>query len=145
MNMDWKNKVLNPKGWLMAFGLIFILLGTGNYLTAETAAETAYPDPTDRDVFYEQTFGLFSVALAVMALTTALVVKGRPLSILAMTSSGVMIVMMSLHYMAGEAVDYGYNDPAVLGVVLTLIATMGVSGFLHLNDEEGEEAPTAEA
>ena len=129
----------------MAFGLIFILLGTGNYLTAETAAETAYPDPTDRDVFYEQTFGLFSMALAVMALTTALVVTGRPLSILAMTSSGVMIVMMSLHYMAGEAVDYGYNDPVVLGVVLTLIATMGVSGFLHLNDEEGEEAPAAEA
>ena len=51
--MDWKNKVLNPKGWLMAFGIIFILLGTGNYLTAETAAESAYPDPTDRDVFYE--------------------------------------------------------------------------------------------
>jgi FtsH-binding integral membrane protein len=143
--MDWKNKVLNPKGWLMAFGLIFILLGTGNYLTAETAAETAYPDPTDRDVFYEQTFGLLSMALAVMALTTALVVTGRPLSILAMTSSGVMIVMMSLHYMAGEAVDYGYNDPVVLGVVLTLIATMGVSGYLHLNDEEGEEAPAAEA
>ena len=143
--MDWKNKVLNPKGWLMAFGIIFILLGTGNYLTAETAAETAYPDPTDRDVFYEQTFGLFSMALAVMALTTALVVTGRPLSILAMTSSGVMIVMMSLHYMAGEAVDYGYNDPVILGVVLTLIATMGVSGFLHLNDEEGEEAPATDA
>ena len=143
--MDWKNKVLNPKGWLMAFGIIFILLGTGNYLTAETAAETAYPDPTDRDVFYEQTFGLFSMALAVMALTTALVVTGRPLSILAMTSSGVMIVMMSLHYMAGEAVDYGYNDPVILGVVLTLIATMGVSGYLHLNDEEAEEAPAADA
>jgi hypothetical protein len=143
--MDWKNKVLNPKGWLMAFGIIFILMGTGNYLTAETASETAYPDPTDRDVFYEQTFGLFTMALAVMALTTALVVKGRPLSILAMTSSGVMIVMMSLHYMAGEAVDYGYNDPVVLGVILTLIATVGVSGFLHLNDEEGEEAPAAEA
>ena len=142
--MDAKT-ILNPKGWLMAFGLIFILLGTGNYLTAETAAEAAYPDPTDRDVFYEQTFGLFSMALAVMALTTALVVTGRPLSILAMTSSGVMIVMMSLHYMAGEAVDYGYNDPVVLGVVLTLIATMGVSGYLHLNDEEGEEAPAAEA
>ena len=129
----------------MAFGLIFILLGTGNYLTAETAAEAAYPDPTDRDVFYEQTFGLFSMALAVMALTTALVVTGRPLSILAMTSSGVMIVMMSLHYMAGEAVDYGYNDPVILGVVLTLIATMGVSGYLHLNDEEAEEAPAADA
>ena len=138
--MDWKNKVLNPKGWLMAFGIVFILMGTGNYLTAETASETAYPDPTDRDVFYEQTFGLFTMALAVMALTTALVVKGRPLSILAMTSSGVMIVMMSLHYMAGEAVEYGYNDPVVLGVVLTLIATVGVSGYLHLNDDEVEGA-----
>lgn len=143
--MDWKNNVLNPKGWLMAFGIIFILMGTGNYLTAETASETAYPDPTGRDVFYEQTFGLFTMAMAVMALTTALVVKGRPLSILAMTSSGAMIVFMSLHYMAGEAVEYGYNDPAVLGVVLTLIATMGVSGFLHLNDENDEEAPAAEA
>ena len=138
--MDWKNKVLNPKGWLMAFGIVFILMGTGNYLMAETASETAYPDPTDRDVFYEQTFGLFTMAMAVMALTTALVVKGRPLSILAMTSSGVMIVMMSLHYMAGEAVEYGYNDPVVLGVVLTLIATMGVSGYLHLNDDEVEGA-----
>ena len=126
----------------MAFGLIFILLGTSNYLTAESAAESAYPDPTDRDVFYEQTFGLFSMALTVMALTTGLVVKGRPLSILAMTSSVVMIVMMSLHYMAGEVVDYGYNDPAILGVVLSLIALMGISGFLHLNDDE---APAAEA
>lgn len=134
--MDWKNKVLNPKGWLIAFGVIFLLLGTGNYLAGETSAETAYPDPTDRDVFYEQTFGLFSMALAAMALTTGLVVTGRPLSILAMTSSGVMIVMMSLHYMAGEAVDYGYNDPVTLGVVLSLIATMGVSGYLHLNDDE---------
>ncbi len=97
LNMDWKNKVLNPKGWLMAFGLIFILLGTGNYLTAETAADAAYDDddPTDRDVFYEQTFGLFTMALAVMALTTALVVTGRPLSILAMTSSGVPLATTS--------------------------------------------------
>jgi hypothetical protein len=143
--MDAK-KILNPKGWLMAFGLIFILLGTGNYLTAESAAETAYPDDsTDRDVFYEQTFGLFSMALAVMALTTGLVVTGRALSILAMTSSGVMIAMMSLHYMAGEAVDYGYNDPVILGVVLSLIALMGISGYLHLNDDEAEEAPAAEA
>jgi len=134
--MDWKNKVLNPKGWLIAFGVIFLLLGTGNYLAGETSAETAYPDPTDRDIFYEQTFGLFSMALAAMALTTGLVVTGRPLSILAMTSSVVMIVMMSLHYMAGEAVDYGYNDPVTLGVVLSLIATMGVSGYLHLNDDE---------
>ena len=138
--MDAKT-ILNPKGWLIAFGVLFLLAGTGNYLTAETASETAYPDPTDRDVFYEQTFGLFTMAFAALALTTGLFVTGRELSILAMVSSGVMIMVMSLHYMAGEAVDYGYNDPAILGVVLTLIAILGVSGFLHLNDEEGEEGP----
>ena len=143
--MDWKNKVLNPKGWLIAFGVLFLLAGTGNYLTAETAAETAYPDPTDRDVFYEQTFGLFTMILAALALTTGLFVTGRELSLLAMVSSGAMMMFFSLHYIAGEAVDYGYNDPAVLGVVLTLTATSGVSGFLHLNDEEAEEAPAAEA
>ena len=143
--MDWKNKVLNPKGWLIAFGVLFLLAGTGNYLTAETAAETAYPDPTDRDVFYEQTFGLFTMAFAALALTTGLFVTGRELSILAMASSGAMIMVMSLHYMAGEAVEYGYNEPAILGVVLTLIATMGISGYLHLNDEEAEDAPSAEA
>ena len=143
--MDWKNKVLNPKGWLIAFGVLFLLAGTNNYLAAETSSETAYPDPTDRDVFYEQTFGLFTITLAALALTTGLFVTGRELSILAMVSSGAMMMFFSLHYMAGEAVDYGYNDPAVLGVVLTLTATLGVSGFLHLNDEEAEEAPAAEA
>ncbi len=143
--MDLKNKVLNPKGWLIGFGVIFLLLGIGNYLTGETSAETAYPDPTARDVFYEQTFGLFTMALAAMALTTGLVVTGRSLSILAMTSSGVMIVMMSLHYMAGEAVDYGYNNPVVLGVILSLIAAMGVSGYLHLNDDEAEQTSAEEA
>ena len=96
-------------------------------------------------MFYEQTFGLFTMAFAALALTTGLFVTGRELSILAMVSSGAMIMVMSLHYMAGEAVDYGYNDPAILGVVLTLIAILGVSGFLHLNDEEAEEAPAAEA
>ena len=50
--------------------------------------------------------------------------------------------MMSLHYMAGEAVDYGYNNPALLGGVLSLIALMGISGYLHLNDDE---APAPEA
>lgn len=143
--MDWKNKILNPKGWLIAFGVLFLLAGANNYFAAETSSETAYPDPTDRDVFYEQTFGLFTMILAALALTTGLFVTGRELSILAMVSSGAMMMFFSLHYIAGEAVDYGYNDPAVLGVVLTLTATLGVSGFLHLNDEEAEEAPAAEA
>ena len=51
---------LNPKWWLLAFGVLFLLAGIGNYLSAEGSADTAYPcDYTARDVFYEQTFGLF--------------------------------------------------------------------------------------
>ena len=68
---------LHPKWWLITIGTIFLLLGTGNYLDAEDASKNAYEDPTDRDVFYEETFGLFSMSLATMALSTGLFVKGR--------------------------------------------------------------------
>jgi len=127
---------LNPKWWLIVFGAIFLVLGAGNYMTAEDAAKTAYPDPTDRDVFYEQTFGLFSMALASLALATGLCVKGRGLSVLAMVSSVAMIVVFVLHYNAGEVVDYGYNDPMMTGVLGTLLALMGIGGYLHLEGGE---------
>ena len=126
---------LNPKWWLIVFGAIFLVLGAGNYITADKSAETAYEDPTDRDVFYEQTFGLFSMGLAAMALTTGLFVKGRGLSMLAMVSSVAMIVVFVLHYNAGEVVDYGYNNPMMTGVLSTLLALMGIGGYLHLEDE----------
>ena len=127
---------LNPKWWLIVFGAIFLVLGAGNYMTAEDAAKTAYPDPTDRDVFYEQTFGLFSMALASLALATGLCVKGRGLSVLAMVSSVAMIVVFVLNYNAGEVVDYGYNDPMMIGVLGTLLALMGIGGYLHLEGGE---------
>ncbi len=118
------------------FGAIFLVLGAGNYITADKAAETAYEDPTDRDVFYEQTFGLFSMGLAALALTTGLFVKGRGLSMLAMVSSVAMIVVFVLHYNAGEVVNYGYNDPMLTGVLGTLLALMGIGGYMHLEEDE---------
>ncbi len=96
---------LNPKWWLIVFGAVFFALGAGNYIGAEGASETAYPDPTDRDVFYEQTFGLFSMSLAAMAISTGLFVKGRGLSMLTMTASVAVIGFFVLHYNAGEVVD----------------------------------------
>ena len=127
---------LNPKWWLIVFGAIFLILGAGNYITAEEAAETAYPDPTDRDVFYEQTFGLFSMALASLALATGLCVKGRELSVLAMVSSVAMIVVFVLHYNAGEVVDYGYNDIRMTMALGTLLGLMGLGGYMHLEEDE---------
>ena len=140
--MDAKT-ILNPKWWLLAFGVLFLLAGIGNYLGAEGSAETAYPgDYTARDVFYEQTFGLFTMVATTLAIVTALTLSGRELSILSMAASGTMIAFMMLHYMAGEEVDYGFNNPVMLGVVVSLLAVLGISGFLHLNDED---APAAEA
>ena len=127
---------LNPKWWLIVFGAIFLILGAGNYMTAEEAAETAYPDPTDRDVFYEQTFGLFSMALASLALVTGLWVNGRGLSVLAMVSSVVMIVVFVLHYNAGEVVDYGYNDIRMTIALGTLLGLMRLGGYMHLEEDE---------
>ena len=127
---------LNPKWWLIVLGAIFLVLGAGNYLTAEDASETAYPDPTDRDVFYEQTFGLFSMALGSLALATGLFVKGRALSVLAMTASVAMIVFFVLHFNAGEVVDYGYNDIRVTVALVTLLGLMGLGGYMHLEEDE---------
>ena len=138
--MDAKT-ILNPKWWLLAFGVLFFLAGLSNYLGAEGSADTAYPgDYTARDVFYEQTFGLFTMVAATLATVTSLKVSGRELSILSMTSSGAMMAFMVLHYMGGENVNYGFNDPVILGVVLSLLALLGIAGFLHL--EEGGETPT---
>ena len=84
--MDAKT-ILNPKWWLLAFGVLFFLAGLSNYLGAEGSADTAYPgDYTARDVFYEQTFGLFTMVAATLAIVTSLKVSGRELSILSMTS-----------------------------------------------------------
>jgi hypothetical protein len=139
--MDAKT-ILNPKWWMLAFGALFLLAGIGNYLGAEGSAETAYPgDYTPRDVFYEQTFGLFTMVMATLAIVTGLKVSGRELSILSMTSSGAMLAFLLLHYMAGEEVSYGFNDPVTLGVVMSLVALLGISGFLHL---EGDAQAPAE-
>lgn len=120
-------------------------MGAGNYFTAETSADTAYPgDFTERDVFYEQTFGLFTMVAATLALVTGLTVPGRPLSILTMTSSAVMAAFLVLHYMAGEVVNYGYNDPALLAVILVLLLLLGLSGFLHLSDGTTMTGPQGE-
>ena len=127
---------LNPKWWLIVFGAIFLVLGAGNYIAADDAAETAYPDPTDRDVFYEQTFGLFTMALASLALAAGLCVKGRGLSMLAMVSSVAMIVLFVLHYNAGEVVDYGYNDIRMTIALGTLLGLMGLGGYMHLEEDE---------
>ena len=142
--MDAKT-ILNPKWWLLAFGALFFLAGIGNYLGAEGSAETAYPgDYTPRDVFYEQTFGLFTMVMATLAIVTGLKVSGRELSILSMTSSGAMLAFLLLHYMAGEKVSYGFNDPVTLGVVMSLVALLGISGFLHLEGDTQAPAEGAE-
>ena len=69
-------------------------------------------------------------------------VSGRELSILSMTSSGVMIAFFVLHYIAGEAVDYGFNNPAIVAVMVTLLALLGISGYLHLNEEASPASPS---
>ena len=126
---------LHPKWWLITIGTIFLLLGTGNYLDAEDASKNAYDDPTDRDVFYEETFGLFSMSLATMALSTGLFVKGRGLAMLSMISSVTVIVFFVLHYNAGEVVSYGYNDLNVTIVLSSILGLMGIGGYLHLGDD----------
>ena len=54
---------------------------------------------------------------------------------LTMTASVAVIGFFVLHYNAGEVVNYGYNDPVLTAILSSLLALMGVGGYLHLEDE----------
>ena len=122
-------QILQPKYFLIGFGVLFLMGGTYNFVDAEDAAETAYPDTsTDRDVFYEQTFGAFSIGLASLSLVTVIFVKGRELSILAMASSGSMLVVFLIYRLISTQqseigfITTGFGVPALLfGAVLDCI------------------------
>ena len=140
--MDAKT-ILNPKWWLIAFGALFLLAGASNYLGAGDPLTRPIPGITRTATSSTSRPSVCSRwSPPSLALVTGWMVSGRELSILSMTSSGVMIAFFVLHYIAGEAVDYGFNNPAIVAVMVTLLALLGISGYLHLNEEASPASPS---
>ena len=136
------NKILNPKGWLIGLGVFLLLFSVGGVMDPESVAEMSWGDDveiTDEILAYESMWALHIIPLGIMAITTAIVVKGEALAKLAITASAslVLIVGGGMMYFTNH---YDYSTEGTMAVVMPLVVMsavilMGVSGYLHLKEE----------
>ena len=136
------NKILNPKGWLIGLGVFLLLFSVGGVMDPESVAEMSWGDDveiTDEILAYESMWALHMIPLGIMAITTAIVVKGEALAKLAITASAsiVLIVGGGMMYLTNH---YDYSTEGTMAVVMPLVVMsavilMGVSGYLQLKEE----------
>ena len=136
------NKILNPKGWLIGLGVFVLLFSVSGVMDPESVAEMSWGEDaeiTDEMLAYESMWALHMIPFGVLAITTALVVKGEALAKLAITASAsvVLIIGGGMMYFTNH---YGYSNEGTLAIVLPLVImvatiAMGIGGYLHLKEE----------
>ena len=141
------NKILNPKGWLIGLGVFVLLFATSGVLDPESVAEMSWGDDveiTDEILAYESMWALHMIPFGILAITTALVVKGEALAKLAITASASMVLIVGggMMYFTNH---YNYSNEGTMAIVMPLVVmgatiAMGVGGYLHLNEESEEGA-----
>ena len=135
------NKILNPKGWLIGLGVFVLLFSVSGVIDPESVAEMSWGEDveiTDEMLAYESMWALHMIPFGILAITTALVVKGESLAKLAMTASAsiVLIVGGGMMYFTNH---YGYSNEGTLAIVMPLVVmaatiAMGVGGYLSYKD-----------
>ena len=143
--MDAKN-ILNPKGWLIGLGALMILLTMPTMLDGQATAEQMWGEGNveSHDAAYEEMWALHMVPLGIMAVATGLLVKGEALAKMAITAALSLTVVVGggMLYMTGET-GYASDMPAAFMMIPVLLgAILGISGYMHMNDDE---APATEA
>ena len=136
------NKILNPKGWLIGLGVFLLLFSVGGVMDPESVAEMSWGEDveiTDEILAYESMWALHMIPLGILAITTALVVKGEALAKMAMTASAsvILIVGGGMMYFTNH---YDYSTEGTMAIVMPLVVMsavilMGVSGYLQLKEE----------
>lgn len=139
------DKILNPKGWLIGLGVFVLLFSVGGVVDPESVAEMSWGEDveiTDEILAYESMWALHMIPFGILAITTAIVVKGEALAKLAITASASMVLVVGggMMYFTNH---YGYSNEGTVAIVLPLVVMsavvlLGVSGYLHLkNESEG--------
>jgi hypothetical protein len=135
------NKILNPKGWLIGLGVFVLLFSVSGVMDPESVAEMSWGEDveiTDEMLAYESMWALHMIPFGILAITTALVVKGESLAKLAMTASASMVLIVGggMMYFTNH---YGYSNEGTLAIVMPLVVmgatiAMGVGGYLSYKD-----------
>ena len=136
------DKILNPKGWLIGLGVFVLLFSVSGVMDPESVAEMSWGEDaeiTDEMLAYESMWALHMIPFGILAITTALVVKGEALAKLAITASAsvVLIIGGGMMYFTNH---YGYSNEGTLAIVLPLVImvatiAMGIGGYLNLKEE----------
>ena len=139
--MDAK-KILNPKGWLIGLGILVILLASSNIAGSEEVAKISWGEDNIKgnEAAYEEMWALHLIPLGIMAIATALIVKGKALSQIAMAASGTIVVVIGggMGFMT-QRHDYGTSGGAatlIPLIVILLVILLGVAGYMHKDDAE---------
>lgn len=139
--MDAK-KILNPKGWLIGLGILVILLASSNIAGSEEVAKISWGEDNIKgnEAAYEEMWALHLIPLGIMAIATALIVKGKALSQIAMAASGTVVVVIGggMGFMT-QRHDYGTSGGAatlIPLIVILLVILLGVAGYMHKDDAE---------
>ena len=133
--MDAIKQYMQPKWWLIVVGAIFTIFALLTYMDGDGAAETGWGnDYTANDVFYEKAWGANVLMIAIIALVSGFLIKGRALSIIAMTIAGVNILSFILVYLAAGDLEYGFLDPSNAAPPMVIAVGLFLSGYLHLED-----------
>ena len=131
-------QILNPKGWFIAIGVLILLVWAPDVLDGEGRAVGSWGEDNlgSHDVAYEEMWAMWVLPLALMAISTGFFVKGKPLSQMAMAASATILLLLGgMIYMNGR---HGYGEGAPIFVPITaatLVILLGISGYLHRNDE----------
>ena len=142
--MDMK-EVLNPKGWLIGLGAFIVLFATMGVLDPESVAEMAWGKDvvvSEEMIAYEAMWGLHMIPIGILAISTALFVKGEALAKMAMISSASMTLIVGggMMYFTRK---YEYSTEGTMAVVMPLIVisatiAMGIGGYLNRETESAE-------
>ena len=145
--MDAKT-ILNPKTMLILVGAIMLLMASTGIMDGESWAESGWGEDNvaEHDAEYEQMWALHLMPLAAMAIATGLLVKGKALAQMAMAASASVIVfiMGGMFFLTSDS-GYGSDQGALIAIPALLVILLGISGYLHMNADEDEEAPAPEA
>jgi len=144
--MDAK-KFFQPKIWYIICGAMALLGGIENNINAETWAESAWgaDGVNDQTVAMEVLFGVFMIGFGAMGLVCAFVLEGTVQAKFAMVNGGVMIGFFVLLFVLLGGTGYAFPSAGFLAPPFVLFGGLITAGYLHMNDEDVEEAPAPEA
>ncbi len=143
--MENLKNYLNPKNLMIAVGICTIIISIWGMVDGEEWAKAGWGEENvlGHDAAYEKMWALHMMPLGVLAIGTGLFVTGKSLAKMAMLSPAVVVIIGG--GMGYYTTQYDYGGPSGLATlipVLTilLVILLGVSGYLHKDDEKDIES-----